>query len=240
MWGRLRAILGLRICASIPAKDIHELQKLIREAEVAGADLAEVRLDYMGRSLLDNMAHLRDIVEESSIPLIATNRCKEEGGVCIFDERQRIELLLKAAEMGFEYVDVELRIERPRDIISRVKVYGAKVIVSHHIFAHTPPEEELEKIVEREAEIGADICKIVTMANSIADNIRCLLFTYKMSRRVNLVCFAMGERGLLSRVLSPVFGAQFTYASLGRGFETAPGQITIYELRDIYRRMRIE
>ncbi|MEM2960941.1 MAG: type I 3-dehydroquinate dehydratase, partial [Candidatus Bathyarchaeia archaeon] len=61
--------------------------------------------------------------------------------------------------------------------------------------------------------------------------------TYEMSKKTNLVCFAMGENGLLSRILSPLFGASFTYASLERGLETAPGQITISELREIYRRL---
>jgi 3-dehydroquinate dehydratase len=38
----------------------------------------------------------------------------------------------------------------------------------------------------------------------------------------------------MSRLLSPVFGSFFTFASLERGAETAPGQMTVQELRTAY------
>jgi 3-dehydroquinate dehydratase/shikimate dehydrogenase len=44
----------------------------------------------------------------------------------------------------------------------------------------------------------------------------------------------MGKPGVWSRVLAPFYGADFTYASLERGLETAPGQPSISELRRIY------
>jgi len=49
-----------------------------------------------------------------------------------------------------------------------------------------------------------------------------------------LVSFAMGKPGIWSRLLAPFYGARFTYASLDRGLETAPGQPSISELRRIY------
>jgi 3-dehydroquinate dehydratase len=48
------------------------------------------------------------------------------------------------------------------------------------------------------------------------------------------VCFAMGELGKVSRLLSPLFGGYFTFASFDRGSETATGQMTIQEMRDAY------
>ena len=44
----------------------------------------------------------------------------------------------------------------------------------------------------------------------------------------------MGEHGKISRLLSPVFGAFFTFASLEAGSETAPGQISIREMKSAY------
>ena len=46
--------------------------------------------------------------------------------------------------------------------------------------------------------------------------------------------FAMGEAGKLSRILSPLCGGYFTYASLETGKEAAPGQISVQEIREIY------
>jgi 3-dehydroquinate dehydratase len=44
----------------------------------------------------------------------------------------------------------------------------------------------------------------------------------------------MGENGKVSRLLSPLFGAFFTFASLEQGNETAPGQMTIQDMRASY------
>ncbi len=44
----------------------------------------------------------------------------------------------------------------------------------------------------------------------------------------------MGEHGKVSRLLSPLFGAFFTFASLEQGNETAAGQMSINEMRAAY------
>jgi 3-dehydroquinate dehydratase len=44
----------------------------------------------------------------------------------------------------------------------------------------------------------------------------------------------MGERGKISRLLSPLFGAYFTFASLGQGSQTAAGQMSISEMKTAY------
>jgi 3-dehydroquinate dehydratase len=44
----------------------------------------------------------------------------------------------------------------------------------------------------------------------------------------------MGEKGKISRLLSPMFGAFFTFASLETGNETAAGQMSINEMRTAY------
>jgi 3-dehydroquinate dehydratase/shikimate dehydrogenase len=45
----------------------------------------------------------------------------------------------------------------------------------------------------------------------------------------------MGERGEISRILSPLLGGFLTFGSLETGKESAPGQITAVKLKDIYR-----
>ena len=45
----------------------------------------------------------------------------------------------------------------------------------------------------------------------------------------------MGEYGEISRILSPIFGAELTFGSLKEGKESAPGQITADALKNIYR-----
>lgn len=44
----------------------------------------------------------------------------------------------------------------------------------------------------------------------------------------------MGERGLISRLLSPKFGGYLTYGALEAGAISAPGQPTAKDLLDLY------
>lgn len=232
--------MNVKICVPVPPRSLHETLSMIQAAEKSGADMIEVRFDYMGLDVISNLDKLREIAKCCSTPLIATNRHVEQGGKFKLDEERRLETLIKAAEAGFEYVDIEFTTKGLSEIANAIKAYNASVIISFHDFGCTPTINEMRKIAEKQIEAGADICKIVAMAHNIMDSINCLVFTYEMSKKTNLVCFAMGENGLLSRILSPLFGASFTYASLERGLETAPGQITISELREIYRRLGVQ
>ncbi|MEM1606835.1 MAG: type I 3-dehydroquinate dehydratase [Candidatus Bathyarchaeia archaeon] len=231
--------MKVKVCVPVPAEKFSDIFTMISQAERHGADIIEVRLDYLGSSIMDYIDRLGEIVEFSKTPLIATNRLVEQGGRSPLDEERRLETLVSAARAGFKYVDVELSTRGLNRVIDAIKAYGAKVIVSYHNFRCTPQLQEMEEIVNSQIEAGADVCKVVTMANSITDSVNCLIFTYEMSRKTNIVCFAMGEKGLLSRVLSPLFGAQFTYASLEKSLETAPGQITVEEIKEIYGRLGV-
>jgi len=61
-----------------------------------------------------------------------------------------------------------------------------------------------------------------------------LNFVASHSSKAKLVCFCMGEAGKVSRLLSPMFGAFFTFASLDQGSETAKGQMSISEMKTAY------
>ena len=227
-----------RICVPLPARKLSDLIPMIRRAEASGADLVEIRLDYM--NALTTMDDLGKIVEQASVPLIATNRQYQQGGFRRQDEGQRVEALLRAAEIGFEYVDIELTTAELELTIKRVEDHGARSIVSHHDLERTPSESEMERIVESQIEAGADVCKLVTTASEIADNIRCLTLTRRISESTKIVCFAMGPKGALSRSFSPLFGAYFTFASLESGLETGSGQMSIADLKELYRRLGVD
>jgi 3-dehydroquinate dehydratase type I len=96
----------------------------------------------------------------------------------------------------------------------------------------TPPDSELHRIIENELAQGADICKLVTTARSFEDNTR-ILGVIRDFRPTNVIAFAMGQRGQASRILSPLFGSSFTYASVSESGKSAPGQITLSQMRNI-------
>ena len=215
-----------RICVSILPKNILEALNLIKKAEKAEADLIEVRLDCLGAS-----RNLSILVNNAKISLIATNKDPSEKGFFAGTEAERQQALLNAAENGFEYVDVNLSSPKNQEIIDKLQQSGAEAIVSYHKFDGALSVSEMEKALEQEIGIGASVCKIVGTANKIEDNIAVLNFVASHSSKAKLVCFCMGETGKISRLLSPMFGAFFTYASIEHGNETAVGQMSIGEMR---------
>jgi len=76
---------------------------------------------------------------------------------------------------------------------------------------------------------------VVSTARSLADNLAVLRLIEDRSLSSNVVGIAMGEEGILSRVLGPRAGAAFTFASLTDGVETAAGQMAARTLLDVYR-----
>ena len=218
-----------RICVSILPKNNVEALSLIEKAEKAKADFIEVRLDC-----LEISRKLSDLSASTKIPLIAANKLQSEKGYFQGTETEWQQTLLFAAKSGFEYVDVNLSSPKHKETISQLKQLGAKPIVSYHKFDGALSVSAMEKVLDEEIASGASICKIVTTAKQVEDNLPVLSFVSFASSKAKLVCFCMGEQGKISRFLSPVFGAFFTFASLEHGSETAAGQMSISEMRTAY------
>jgi 3-dehydroquinate dehydratase type I len=218
-----------RICVSIQPRTAQEALKLIERAEEASADLVEVRLDY-----LKSTEGLADLATHGKTPKIATNRLASLRGKFTGPETEQKQILLAAAKSGFDYVDIELSASNLKEFTTEASEHGAKPIVSFHDFECALNIAELGSVLEREIACGADVCKIVTTAKRVEDNLTLLSFTSAACKRANVVCFAMGEYGRISRLLTPLFGGFFTFAALELGSETAPGQMTVKEMRSAY------
>ncbi len=163
--------------------------------------------------------------------LIATCR---PGGI---PDLVRGELLSAAIDSGASYVDVEVDAEQSyrESIVARARSRGCKVIVSFHDYEKTPVRQELEAILSQCFRMGADIAKIACTARSRRDNARLLGL---LDRRERVVVVAMGEKGGLTRIVAPLLGSPFTFASLRPGKETAEGQIDKTALEDLIKAIR--
>jgi 3-dehydroquinate dehydratase-1 len=212
-----------KICVSLTTGDVTSLKRV--EPLV---DLFEVRIDLIGKVW-------REVARLLKKPWIACNRRKEEGGKWRGIEVDRIIELLSALELGASIIDVELATQDVGEVVKEIKG-RAECVLSYHNTKETPPFKELKKILESEIHSGADICKVVTTAQCLADNLAVLQLITEFSE-VKVVAFAMGVAGQISRVLCPLLGGYFTYASIEEGRESAKGQITVEGLRKIYRMM---
>ncbi|MGD0664985.1 MAG: type I 3-dehydroquinate dehydratase [Rhabdochlamydiaceae bacterium] len=100
------------------------------------------------------------------------------------------------------------------------------LIVSYHNFDETP---DLEMILSQMKlrHPKARYYKIATFANSTLDALKMLKFQRK---HANVIGICMGEKGTLTRIMSP-----FTYAPLTESDKNASGQLLWSELETIYR-----
>ncbi|MHC4196734.1 MAG: shikimate dehydrogenase [Planctomycetota bacterium] len=217
------------LCVPITATTTEDFLTDMRSAsELVSIDTVELRLDYISNIRISDVAAL---IKEKTIPVIATCRPEREGGRFTGTEAESIALLEKAAELGAEYVDIEHDVEH--DAVDKfTKKSGTKLIVSYHNFSETPSESELRDLYNKLSSSGADIVKIVTLARTITDNLRIFKLLEQASKPTIALC--MGEPGQISRVLAPKYGSFLSFASLGEGRESAPGQLSARELLDVY------
>jgi len=209
-----------RICASIVDNNLSAIKGV--ESFI---DLYEVRIDLIGNGW-------PGVIPELKKPWIACNRVADEGGKWEKSEANRIAELLKAIELGADIIDIELGTENLNEAVRLIKK-RAKCLLSSHDLAGTPPPACLKRIVERQLAAGADICKVVTTASNFEDNLTVLQLITEFPEK-EIVSFAMGPLGSVSRVLCPLVGGYFTYASIEAGRESASGQITVRDLGKLY------
>ena len=209
-----------RICAVIVSNDL----EAVREVEPF-VDLFEVRIDLIGDGW-------QELVKQFKKPWIACNRRVDEGGRWEGDEARRVEKLLKAVKLGADIIDLEFRTTNLKQAIELIKK-RAKCLLSFHELEGTPPLNSLREMVQKQLEAGADVCKVVTTAQGFEDNLTILQLIPEFPQ-TRIVSLAMGPLGFASRVLCPLVGGDFTYASMEPGKESASGQITVRELRKLY------
>jgi 3-dehydroquinate dehydratase-1 len=137
-------------------------------------------------------------------------------------------------DLGATFIDVELEAETAylERLISRARQSNTGVIISYHNFNETPERSEMTEKIQLCYDRGGDIAKLATQVNSLKD-VKNLISMYDLPGKKVVV--GMGEEGRITRVLAPYLGAEFTFAAAGEGGETAPGQLTVTQLNEIYK-----
>lgn len=192
----------------------------MQEAVKRGAELLELRLDYLART-----PDFKRLLTGRPCPLIATVRRPEDGGRWAGTEEARQTLIRHAVVSGFDWVDIETDIA---DKIRRFK--DVKRIVSYHNLREVP--NDLEKIYETMCNQDPDVVKVCVTAQQPADNLRVLNLLKDPPKPT--VAFCMGDLGFFSRILSAKFGSPFTYGAFNKEYRIAPGIPAFDELQHVY------
>ncbi len=193
-------------------------------AKKLGADMLELRIDL----LEDDAGRILKDVKTTGLPIIITNRAKNEGGAWNGAENDRIRTLLSLMPVA-DAIDIELSAKMRDAVVKKAKSAGKTVIISTHDFQKTPDFDSMIGTLKESFDAGADIAKLAVMPGSLEDVLRLLDATLHAGGAVCTI--AMGETGRHSRVIAPVYGSVMTYGYVETA--TAPGQLRVDELKTI-------
>ena len=92
-------------------------------------------------------------------------------------------------------------IEKQKELIKRIHDKGAKVLMSSHVYKYTPAERVLEIALEHQSR-GADICKIVTGADTMEQQLENLkiINMLKENLKIPFLFLCCGECSILRRI----------------------------------------
>jgi 3-dehydroquinate dehydratase/shikimate dehydrogenase len=213
------------LCVPIFVNDFAQARRDIALAAEAGADMVELRVDRHGARFKAGFINI--LIGTCALPCIVTCRPESEGGRSSLPDSTRLGSLRSAVAAKAAYVDVELEVFRR----ARQDVPEGPLVLSFHDFKGRP--DLLYNLIAEMNDARVGVNKIVWLARTIRDNLEA--FEILKTRQKPTIAFCMGEAGLISRVLCKKFGAFLTFASLSPKDATAPGQLSIHDMKRLYR-----
>jgi 3-dehydroquinate dehydratase/shikimate dehydrogenase len=225
------------LAVPIAAKETSEAFGLIKTAQSAGAEMLELRTDYLADLNADKVKKLISCAKSTKLPVIVTCRDKAQGGAGDWTLSLRIDILVEALNCGVEFIDCEFEnFPRIQEKLEQALKQNpeARLILSAHNFDGPWERGKLVQLYEdiRNACPHA-IPKLVYMAKHINDCFEA--FDLLHNKDGDAIAFCMGPDGLISRILAKKLDGFLSFASVADDNATAPGQITIRQLRNLYR-----
>jgi 3-dehydroquinate dehydratase / shikimate dehydrogenase len=225
-----------RLCVAVQGATPAELMTCA-EAVLKDVRFLEFRLDLLAKPAA-GIAPLKDFLRRHrDVQAIATCRRKPNGGNFTGPLAAQLEILQKAAEAGCQIIDLEVESAEQAGkaqfarFRTALRATTTALLISFHDFTRT---KGLDEAAARIRAFEPDYVKVVSTARTLADNLAVLRMIENQSLNSHVIGIAMGEEGLVSRVLGPREGAAFTFASAADGHETAPGQVSAHTLIDLY------
>lgn len=215
-----------KTCVTVAEKTPNKIKQTLKIA-LRKSDYVEVRFDFLK---IEQIPEALEIIKKDMNKVVCTLRPKTEGGKFSGNENERIAIIKLIAEYSPFLLDVEFNTMKKNQALRKyLKSTKTKLLISWHDFKKTPTATELKKKLDQMSKISSNV-KIVSTAKSTEDSTR-MLELYNKKRINNLISFAMGDFGRISRVLCLYLGSPYTYVSLGKAI--APGQFSVDEVNKI-------
>ena len=215
-----------KTCVSIAETSPKKIRIKLKEA-LKKSDYVEVRLDFLKKEQVPNTL---EIIKKDLNKIVCTLRPKTEGGKFEGSEKERISIIKLISEYNPYLLDIEYNtLKKNKELLKYLKSTKTKLLVSWHDFKKTPKTTELQNKIKQMSKFSSNV-KIVSTAKSTDDSTR-MLELYNSKGKNNLISFAMGDLGKISRILCLYLGSPYTYVSLGKA--VAPGQFSVDEVNKI-------
>ena len=215
-----------KTCISIAESSPNKI-KIKLKAALKKSDYTEIRLDFLK---MEQIPSALEIIKKDLNRIVCTLRPKTEGGKFSGTEKERIAIIKLIAEYNPFLLDIEYNtLKKNKELVKYLKTTKTKLLVSWHDFKKTPKDAELKNQINQMSKFSSNV-KIVSTAKSTEDATR-MLELYSKKGKNNLISFAMGDAGRISRILCLYLGSPYTYVSLGKA--VAPGQFSVDEVNKI-------
>jgi len=219
--------MAFKTCVTLAESSPAKLNVLLKTT-LKRSDYIEIRFDFMEPNKIPIALNL---VKKYLNRCVCTLRPRLDKGKFSGSEKNRISILKLIAEYNPYLLDVEYNTIRKNSALHQyLKKTKTDLLISWHDFAKTPNISYLKTTRKKMAKFSKNV-KIVTTARSIKDTLS-ILSLYKSRNDTNLIAFAMGDYGRMSRILCTQLGSPYTYVSLGK--PVAPGQFSLDEIKSIF------
>lgn len=212
------------MCVSVGGGQFPGISRL--EGTPCGVEFRLDTLDTWSASLIEEIPPERRWV--------ATFRTSEHGGLGSPEERngRGWRARLECLEAGFSWVDLEWNEPDLPSKIDAIRRRGGRVVLSHHDW------NEGLKLPRNVTLRETDVVKWIAHGSSFDDFVRQRRL-YTSWKACRLICFFMGDEYRDTRLLALLYGAPFVFVALDEDSLHAPGQLTLNEVKTVYRRVKL-
>jgi 3-dehydroquinate dehydratase-1 len=244
-FGRDRPIVCVPIVAATPDEVVEQAARIAPLAP----DAVELRADYLQGISPELVRDLLPRLVNYGMPILFTNRVRTEGGAQVQDEAVRV-AAIEAAIVSQVPAIVDVELATPAECRDRLvaagRSHGVPILMSSHDFVATPPDDVLIAHLRAMQAAGASAAKFALMPQSAADATRLLTLCRAATAgtiegfALPLAAMSMAAVGMITRVVGHQAGSALTFAAVAPGGGSAPGQLSIAELRACWAAMGAE
>ena len=249
------------VCVTLRGRTSEEMISEAPKALKMGADILEVRLDFLWTTeekirtkkfsdegekekieVLVNQLEFEEIDYQEEIekisssiqaPVLMVCRPQEHGGFFPSGEDERFSVLRSAIESNPSWIDLEIDIPiKEREELVSLVGEQTEVIASFHSLERTPSISEITKEISEAQELG-DIVKACYTTSDRKDALRIFEAALELKSTEQKYCLmGLGPGGDWARIHAPVLGQGIVFATTDSGWHLAQqGRINASDLR---------